>query len=116
MRDGHGDFFPEGFQHGLVGGNLPHSVVAVGQSTLPSGGYAAGVGGDGHGHLARGGSGTVYHHGVLTLVDDLKGDPCQTGVALGCDAGLAVLLLDSQPAPLDILRQVCNFQRVGVTR
>ena len=52
LVDGHGDFFPEGFQHGFIGGNLTDSVVAVGQSTLPSGGHTAGVGGNGHGHLA----------------------------------------------------------------
>ena len=116
LVDGHGNFLRKCLKHGLVGGNLPHRVVPVGKNTLPGGSYAAGVGGDGHGHLAGGCGGTVDHHGVLTLVDDLKGDPFQRGVALGCGASLTVFLLNGQAAPLDFLRQVRNFQRVGVTR
>ena len=112
--NGNADFFGESFQHTFVGGLLPHSVVAVGESVLPGGGHTAGVGGDGHGHLAGSGGGAVHYHRVLAFVNDLKGDSFQRGVALRSRTGLAVLLLYGEAASLDFLRQVRDLQLVHI--
>ena len=102
LRNGDGDFFRKGLEHGVIGRDFSHGVVAVGQSVLPSGCHTRRVGGDGHGHLSRLGGGAVHHHGIPRVIDDLERNPLQAGIALGSGAGFAVQLLDGQPAPLDI--------------
>ena len=75
LRNGDGDFLRESLEHGVVGGNLPDGVFTVGQRVLASGCHTAGIGGDGHSYLPGLGSVAVHHHGVLGVVDNLKGNP-----------------------------------------
>ena len=72
--NGDGDFFRKGLEHGIVGGDFSHGVVAVGQGVLPSGSHAVGIGGDGHSYLPGLGGVVIHHHRVLALVDDFKLD------------------------------------------
>ena len=88
-------------------------VLPIGEQIIRRAGLALVIGHQSLDHLAGMVFLALYHDGVSAVVDDLKGDPLEVGIALGSAACNGILLLHSQTATLHVIHS-CDGNRMAV--